>query len=491
MPRLHARIDTRLSARCFYNNNGITIEENVILSRISLGGALIERLRRYKSDTMVVIKPERSGLTDVELIGETVGRQHESVAVQFYYYDIYGRRKLWDYIKRHVLPSNVCPYCGKVIHVPSQQYCTNCGWLLDYSDEEYLLKHDRETLALRLQNCTEALTVEQFGRMVNCIDSELLKDKDGLFRDEFVGTSASMQEIASIIRKVAPTSMNVLLLGESGTGKELTARAIHTMSQRRQKPFVAVNCAAIPEGLLEAELFGYERGSFTGAYTSRKGKFELADGGTVFLDEIGDMSLNLQSKILRFLQERVVERIGSVGGKKIDVRLIAATNLDIADAVREEKFRHDLYYRLDEFSVGIPPVRARGDDSVMLARHFLLKFCTEMGVTKRFTSQAITAIQRYRWPGNVREIINKVKRAVVVSEDMQITPENLGLSGYSHAFPCDEKLHIESLKKIKNDVERQMLIEALSSSSNNLSQAAKLLGVSRTSIYNLKKKYAL
>ncbi|HAK59199.1 MAG TPA: sigma-54-dependent Fis family transcriptional regulator [Nitrospiraceae bacterium] len=480
-----------MSARCFYNNNGNTHEENVILSRVSLGGALIEGLRHYTSDTMVVIKPERSGLTDVELIGEIIGRQHGGVAVQFYYYDIHGRRKLWDYIKRHVVPSNVCPYCGKKIHAPSPQYCPNCRWLLDLSDDEYLLKHDRETFAARLQNRTEALTNEQLGRIVNCIDSELLKDKSGLCKDKFVGTSDCMQKVFSLSEKVAATDMNVLILGESGTGKELTARAIHTMSQRRQKPFVAVNCAAIPEGLLEAELFGYERGSFTGAYNSRKGKFELADGGTVFLDEIGDMPLNLQSKILRFLQERVVERIGSLGGKKIDVRLIAATNLDIVDAVKEEKFRHDLYYRLDEFSIGIPPVRARGDDSVTLARHFLLKFCSEMGVTRRFTNEAITAIRQYHWPGNVREIINKVKRAIVVSEDMQITPETLGVSGYSLAFPCDQKLHIESLKKIKNDVERQMLREALSSSGNNYSQAAKLLGVSRTSIYNLKKKYAL
>jgi transcriptional regulator with GAF, ATPase, and Fis domain len=237
-----------------------------------------------------------------------------------------------------------------------------------------------------------------------------------------------MKEIFSKIRKVAPTDIPVLILGESGTGKELTALAIHERSTRNNNAFVPINCAAIPESLLEAELFGYERGAFTGAYTSKKGKFEDADGGTLFLDEIGELSPNLQAKLLRFLENQIVERIGATKGRKVNVRVIAATNCNIEFAIENGQFRKDLYYRLSAFPINLPPVRERGGDKEVLAKYFLKRFSREMGLPKEFTEDAITSIRNYGWPGNVREIINKVRKAIIMANDKLISPQDLDLN---------------------------------------------------------------
>jgi len=279
--------------------------------------------------------------------------------------------------------------------------------------------------------------------------------------------------------------MIALILGESGTGKELTARMIHTLSTRNNKPFIAFNCAAIPEGLLESELFGYERGSFTGAYSSRKGKIEMAEGGTIFLDEIGDMSPHLQSKILRFLEEKVIDRIGSMTRKNVNVRFIAATNIDMNAAIQTGRFRRDLYYRLDEFTITLPPVRERGDDSLVLATHFLNKFSREMGMRKAFTNEAKQAIKNYHWPGNVREIINKVRRSIAMTDSNLITPKELNLSPDTNIFTT------MSIKDVKSTIEKQKLIEVLTICNNNNTKTAKLLGVSRPTVYKLKEKYCV
>jgi transcriptional regulator with PAS, ATPase and Fis domain len=287
-----------------------------------------------------------------------------------------------------------------------------------------------------------------------------------------------------MIRKVAPTDIPVLITGESGTGKELTAMAIHERSQRRNKPFVPINCAAIPENLLEGELFGHEKGSFTGAHASKIGKFEYADGGTIFLDEIGELSPGLQSKLLRFLEDKVVERIGSNGGKKVDVRLIAATNTDLKSAISKGSFRKDLFYRLDVFNVNLPPVRDRGEDKVILARYFLNKFSKEMNLSKTFSSDAVDAIRSYDWQGNVREIINKIRRAVVMSGDAVINPSDLDLNITSLEMEA-----VKSLKEVRHSIEKQKLIEAMKHCNNNISKVARVLGISRPSVYSLRKKY--
>ncbi len=280
-------------------------------------------------------------------------------------------------------------------------------------------------------------------------------------------------------------SLSVLILGESGTGKELTALAIHERSTRKSRPFVTINCAAIPENLLEAELFGHEKGSFTGAYATKKGKMESADGGTVFLDEIGEMPMSLQAKLLRFLQDRIVERVGSTSGKKVNVRVIAATNCDLDLAIQEGRFRSDLYYRLDEFAIQLPPLRDRGEDVVVLAKFFLNRFSAEMGLTKAFTKKAIDAIEVYSWPGNVRELINKIRRAIVMSDGTTISVADLGLDGSKTI----KSPGVVPLKEEVNHVEAQKVREILQLCSNNISKAAKLLKVSRPSLYSRIKKY--
>ncbi|WP_333655924.1 sigma-54 interaction domain-containing protein [Dissulfurispira sp.] len=365
--------------------------------------------------------------------------------------------------------------------------CNACGWELAFNSPEYFAYHEKQSLLKKLYSEANSLTTDYLQRLINFMEVEILKTGGSEGFQEFVGASSVMLEVFSKIRKVAPTDLPVLILGESGTGKELTALAIHERSLRKDKPFITINCAAIPEGLLEAELFGYERGAFTGAYASKKGKFECAGGGTIFLDEIGDMPLSLQSKLLRFLQDRVIERIGAIGGKKVDVRLIAATNRDLGSAIAEGRFRNDLYYRLNAFTISLPPVRERGEDKVILARHFLNRFCREMGLTKTFTGEAIEAVRAYPWPGNVREMINKIRRAIVMAEANSISQQDLDLAAQQTMDVSKDTGLRDAIEKI----EVQKIKETLNTCGNNISRAARLLGVSRQSLYNYKKKYGI
>lgn len=336
----------------------------------------------------------------------------------------------------------------------------------------------------KISSIIERLVPDQIRGIINFIDTEIFKRSISENFQEFVGTSDVMKEVFSEIRKVAPTDISILILGESGTGKELTAIAIHERSMRKEKVFVPINCAAIPETLLEAELFGYEKGSFTGAYTSKIGKFEQADSGTLFLDEIGDLSPNLQAKLLRFLENQIVERIGARSGKKVNVRLIAATNCNLENAIANGKFRSDLYYRLEAFTIYLPPVRERSEDKIILAKYFLKKFSGEMGVTKEFSEEAMEAINNYDWPGNVRELINKIRRAIVMSLNNQITPHDLDLKDVG----IKER---KTLRDEKGIIEKQKIKEVIEICGNNISKAAKMLGISRQSLYHFKKKYDL
>jgi transcriptional regulator with GAF, ATPase, and Fis domain len=289
-----------------------------------------------------------------------------------------------------------------------------------------------------------------------------------------------------MIRKVAPTDMNVLILGESGTGKELTARAIHERSERKNKPFVALNCAAIPESLLEAELFGHERGAFTGAYATRKGKFEIADGGTVFLDEIGDLSPGLQAKILRFLEDRIVERIGAKGGRKVNVRIVAATNCNLNNMVENGRFRNDLFFRLDAFTINLPPLRERGEDKVILARFFFKKIAqTENSHLKGFSEEAIEAIRKYHWPGNVRELINKVRRSIVMAAGEHIEPADMQLDENKTA--ADEN----SFQGLAAKSQKELVIKVLEENNFVIARSAKALGISRPSLYHWMRKFEI
>jgi two-component system NtrC family response regulator len=299
--------------------------------------------------------------------------------------------------------------------------------------------------------------------------------------------SPEMLQVCRTVEKVAPTSATVLVMGESGTGKELLARSLHALSPRRNQRFVAINCAAIPENLLESELFGYEKGAFTGAVKQTPGKFELADGGTLFLDEVGDLPMALQAKLLRFLQERVIERVGGRREIPVDVRVVCATHRDLPEQARCSQFREDLYYRISEITIPIPPLREREGDALMLARVFLERFSKQHGKQMyRFSKDALVAIESYSWPGNVRELENRVKRAVIMAENRQITAQDLELGG-----PGEEEQGSFNLRDIRDRADRQAIVRALSHVGGKVSQAAELLGVSRPTMYDLLRKYNL
>ncbi len=315
----------------------------------------------------------------------------------------------------------------------------------------------------------------------------LLSQAAGPQLEGVIGASPQIQRTCRMVEKVAPSNATTLLLGESGTGKELFARALHTLNEQRSGPFVAVNCAAIPETLLESELFGYEKGAFTGATKQTKGKIEYADGGTFFLDELGDLPSSLQAKILRFLQERVIERVGGRAEIPIDVRVICATHQDLSKLIQGNEFREDLYYRISEVSIEIPPLREREGDDLMLARVFLDRFAKQNGRSlKGFDRAALQAIEQYDWPGNVRELENKVKRAVIMADGDFITVEDLDLS----PAETDEPMVLD-LRKVREDAERKTLQRALTLCKDNVSLAAEMLAVSRPTLYDLMNKYGL
>ncbi|MCC6198354.1 MAG: PEP-CTERM-box response regulator transcription factor [Burkholderiales bacterium] len=296
----------------------------------------------------------------------------------------------------------------------------------------------------------------------------------------------TMQRVCRTVEKVAPTSATVLILGESGTGKELIARAVHDLSPRQGKRFVAINCAAIPENLLESELFGYEKGAYTGAAKQTIGKFEAANGGTLFLDEIGDLPVSLQAKLLRFLQERVIERVGGRQEIPVDVRIVCATHRSLKDLIAAGSFREDLYYRLAEIVVELPPLRDRKGDAALLAHAFVRRSSKEQGTgEKTLMPDAIEAIDRHTWPGNVRELENVVKRAVIMSDGQVITAADIGIDA---AATEGRSLN---LRQVRDDAEKDAVLRVLGRVNGNLSKAAELLGVSRPTLYDLMHRFGL
>ena len=288
------------------------------------------------------------------------------------------------------------------------------------------------------------------------------------------------------VEKIAKTDVTLLITGESGTGKELLARALHDASPRRQNAFIAINCAAIPENLLESELFGFEKGAFTGAAKQTIGKIEMADQGTLFLDEIGDLPHSLQAKLLRFLQDRIVERIGGRKQISVDVRIVCATHQNLEEMIANGTFREDLYYRLNEIQVEIPPLRERDGDPVLLSKFFLDRFNSQYNKSIRGMSEAaISVIARYKWPGNVRQLENHMKKAVIMSEGKVITPQDLQLD------QGDEEAKLPTLREVRENAERRLVMDVLAATQGNVSKTAKLLGVSRPTLYDLMKNLGL
>jgi len=299
--------------------------------------------------------------------------------------------------------------------------------------------------------------------------------------------NAEMLRVCRTIEKVASSNATVLLLGESGTGKEVLARGVHEASPRKNERFVAINCAAIPDNLLESELFGYEKGAFTGAAKTTPGKIESANGGTLMLDEIGDLPHSLQAKLLRFLQERVVERVGGRQEIPVDVRIVCATHQDLKTLIKEGRFREDLFYRLAEIVINIPPLRERKGDATLLAHAFVRRFSAEQNRgTMTLTEDAVRAIESHSWPGNVRELENCIKRAVIMADGQQITREDIGLDTED-----DANTEFIDLRRIRDDAERNAVVTALGRANGNVVRAAEILGISRPTLYDLMHRLGL
>jgi two-component system NtrC family response regulator len=339
---------------------------------------------------------------------------------------------------------------------------------------------DADTIRLIVERAYKLTTLEAENRRLRKLEG----------RSPLVGlvtASRPMLNVCGIVEKVAPTSVSVLLLGESGTGKEVIARALHELSPRAGKPFIAINCAAIPENLLESELFGHEKGAFTGAHKQVIGKIELANHGTLFLDEIGDMPMPLQAKLLRFVQGRTFERIGGRAEIAVDVRIICATNRKSEELIKAGLFREDLYYRLSEMVINIPPLREREGDAVLLARHFLNTMGQSSGRDIRgFSPDALVALAAYQWPGNVRELENKVKRAVIMAESAHVTAADLDLAVPASGAPMPVPT---TLREVRDRAEREAIQRVLTQTEGNVSKAAKLLDISRPTLYALMQQH--
>ncbi|MCK9990746.1 MAG: two-component system, NtrC family, response regulator [Rugosibacter sp.] len=369
----------------------------------------------------------------------------------------------------------------KIIVLTGQNEQTNALRAIALGAYDFFVKpFEPETLNLTVERAFRFYDLQQENRRL-----QAMQQPDAL--GALITRDPEMLRICRTIEKVAPTNATILLLGESGTGKEVLARGLHTASPRSDTRFVAINCAAIPENLLESELFGYEKGAFTGAVKTTPGKIETAHQGTLMLDEIGDLPMPLQAKLLRFLQERVIERIGGRQEIPIDVRIVCATHQDLKNLIREGRFREDLYYRLAEIVINIPPLRDRAGDAALIAHALVRKFSNEQNRSNlSLSAEAVEAISTYPWPGNVRELENCLKRATIMADGNSLTVDDIGLdiTSAENAAPLD-------LRTIRDNAERQAVIVAISRSNNNLVRAADLLGISRPTLYDLMHKFGL
>ncbi len=372
----------------------------------------------------------------------------------------------------------------KVIVLTGQNGQANALRAVSMGAYDFLAKpFEPEVLALTIERAYRLAELQAENRRL-----QQLHQPDAL--TGLMTRDAEMLRVCRTIEKVARADATVMLLGESGTGKEVLAQGLHQASKRTGK-FVAINCAAIPEALLESELFGYERGAFTGAAKTTVGKIETANGGTLMLDEIGDLPHPLQAKLLRFLQERKIERIGGRQEIPVDVRVVCATHQDLQSLIKQQLFREDLYYRLAEIVVNIPPLRQRQGDALLLAHAFLRRFAQDQRRSLSFSEDAMVAIDRHAWPGNVRQLLNAIKRAAIMAEGGRVTAEDIGLPGDDAAEGEAETTPVLDLRKAREAAERQVVLAALARSAGGVAKAAEMLGVSRPTLYDLMHRLAI
>lgn len=375
---------------------------------------------------------------------------------------------------------SISPYSKVIVITGNDQAEVPVKSIAQGAYDYYQKPIDPDMLGLVIDRAFKLFDLEEENRKLLRLD--VTNPLDGI-----IAVSPEMHAVCRTVERVAETDITTLVLGESGTGKDVIARAIHRNSARVKQPFIAVNSAAIPENLLESELFGHEKGAFTGADRQVKGKVELADGGTFFLDEIGDIPMSLQPKLLRFLQERVIERVGGRTEIPVDVRVICATHQDLEQLIQDGKFRQDLFYRINEITIQVPPLNQRRGDIRVLANTFMQRYAHEM---KRnlsgFTDTALAAMEAYKWPGNVRELESRVKRAVLMSTTTQVTEQDLELKNDGEITQT-----IKPLREIRNTAERKAIVNALAEAGGNVSKAAELLEITRPTLYSLLNKFDL
>jgi len=467
--RVAPRIYYRGTVRINCNGNFISLPAiDLSLFAVKVQNSLLDLCKNFQ-EVKIHIKLEK----DTVLKGKIFRTGEDHAVILFNEDDEFIAETIGKFLTGEIERTGVCPYC-KVSLNGNSKICKNCAMNLDFTNVHIV----------------RALKDFRLGKLISKVVAENgdVKEEEDV---EFIGTSKPMKEVFKLIRKYATTDYPVLITGETGTGKELTARAIHERSIRKDKPFIAINCTAVPPDLLEAELFGYEKGAFTGAYKMKQGRVELADGGTLFLDEIGDMPMDVQSKLLRFLQDYTFERLGGTKTLKADVRIIAATNVDLEKAVKEGRFREDLFYRLNVLTIKLPPLRERGEDVVIMAQYFLERSAKELNKDiKGFTDRALEAIRSYTWPGNVRELINVVKKACVLAKGEYIDVEDLNINVDTLAANGGEGVDL-NLESNINRLERELFEKAFKIASGNVSKIATLLGVSRPTVYKLMEKYGI
>jgi DNA-binding NtrC family response regulator len=389
---------------------------------------------------------------DLEILARVVRTDPQGIGVEFLDLEVHSRSLLYDFLSPlypHTLTT--CPFCGQALPKGTRKNCPACKKSLDWRKNRDMKKIDYE---------------------------------------EMIGACKTMRDIFFLIRKVAVTDVPVLITGARGSGREMVARAIHQRSNRAQGPFVEVNCSAILRELSELEFFGYERGAFTGAYLSMIGHVEQAQNGTLFLDKVGELPMDMQVKLLRLLQEFAFQRVGGHQRIKMDIRLISATNTDLPELIAAGRFREDLYYNLYVVNITLPLLKDREDDVLIMANLFLKRYAAHLGKDiKGFTSEAVAAIQDYSWPGNVRELINRMRRAVVMTEQQRVAPEDLGLDQLEeHAHPT---FNSKSLKEARAEFEARLVSETLQHFQGNVFLASKALKVSRATMYHIIQKYQL
>ena len=453
VPRIPVEMDAMLISE------GTNPQGTII--NIGLQGAFVTLSSQTEVDPIVNLSfclP--STLQPLEFLARTIRRTAEGAGLEFLDLDPQELRQLWlglTPLWPKVLKD--CPYCGEILTSPHRHKCHVCQLPLDFQQRGYLERLPEDTQT----------------------------------PNEMIGTCQSMFQVFHLIRKAAGTDVPILVTGASGTGKEMVAQALHQRGTRSQGPFVAVNCGAIPRELLESELFGHERGAFTGAHRTVVGKLELANHGTLFLDEIGELPLELQVKLLRFLQDYSFERVGGRQKIQIDLRVVSATNRDLKELIAVNRFRDDLYYRLNGINIELPDLKDRGEDVLIIANVFLRRYATKIGnPVSGLTKETRQTIQAYAWPGNIRELANLIRRAVVMADNPWITPENLGLDSEGiRKIPGNGNGNGLGLKKAKDQLEAKMVTAALTNFQGNVQKAAKALQTSRSVIYHLINKYQI